>query len=239
MRTILAAMLLCASAGKIFAQGVAFNAPFSAHSLEANVNVNSGTGVELFRVAESFAYYYRGKYVTGTTGVQFSEMTTDVVLQGAWYPLRFSKFRAGFGVLYHYGRFQNVEFEHDFFLGASAAYHPFKYFYLNADVFGSIKITDIPSLPREFSRIRDNGLALSLKLGSIIARRFKIEASASSYELFRYHLFFHPTYALSLTYFFDAGFYAGFTAGVRYSDHFTLTSHVDNYFGVATFGITL
>jgi hypothetical protein len=212
---------------------------FEKHSIEVNVNVNNGTGVELYRTAGSAVYHYEGSSVSGTAGVQFSKWTTDITAQGVWYPLKFRKVKFGFGALYHFGRFRNIEYEQDFFLGAYCAFQPNEHFYINTDVSGTIKITGIPSLPREFSRLRDNGLALSVGIGTVFARRFRVEVSIASYELFRYHLFLHPTFATSLEYVFENGFYTGVTMGVRYSDIFTLTSHVDNYYGSIALGITL
>ena len=230
--------LLCALAAAA-QDGARFAVPFKRHSLEGNFQINNGTGVELFRHAESFVYYYRGERVIGITGIQFSEWTTDIVLQGAWYPLRFQKLSLGLGALYHFGRFKNIDFEHDFFAGVYCLYQPSRFFYLNADISGAIKITEIPSLPREFSQIRDNGLAISLKFGTVLAQKIRVEAVITSYELFKYTLFAHPTFFLSGAYIFSNGLYAGATIGARYTDVFTITSHLDNYYATITMGITL
>jgi hypothetical protein len=212
---------------------------FERHSIGTHININNGTGVELYRVAGDVMYRFEGDRLSGTAGVQCSTWTTDIVTNGVWYPLKFRKFKIGFGALYHFGRFRNVEYEHDFFLGTYLAFQPFEHFYINTDISGSIKITYIPSLPREFNTLRDNGLALSVHIGTVFAKRFRVEAVIASYEMFRYHLFLNPTFSLSTAYVFKNGFFAGLTMGVRYSDIFTLTSHVDNYFGLVSFGVTL
>ena len=230
--------LMCALAAAA-QDGTRFTLPFKQHVLEANFQVNNGTGVEQTQYAANIVYYYRGERVLGTTGIQFSEWTTDIVLQGGWYPLRFQKFRLGLGALYHFGRLKNVDFEHDFLAGVYCQYQPAPYFYLNADVSGAVKITEIPSLPRNFSQIRDNGLAISLKLGTVLAQKIRIEAAVTSYELFKYTLFAHPTFSLSAAYVFSDGLYAGMSLGAHYTDVFTITSHLDNYYAAITMGITL
>jgi hypothetical protein len=219
--------------------GTRFAVPFKQHSLETNFQINNGTGVEKTRHAASIVYYYRSERVSGITGIQINEWTTDIVLQGAWYPLIFQKLRLGLGALYHFGRFKNIYFEHDVCAGAYCLYQPFRFFYLNADVSGTIKITETPSLPCEFSLIRDNGLAISLKFGTVLAQKFRVEAVITSYELFKYTLFAHPTFSLSGAYVFTNGLYTGAELGTRYSDVFTVTSHLDNYYAAITIGITL
>jgi len=212
---------------------------FNQHTLQVQANVNNGKGVELYRMAAGAVYKYADKYISGTVGLQYSIWTTDFVASGVWYPLRFKKVKIGIGALYHFGRFSNIEYEHDFFLGTYLAYQPFEHFYVNADVSGTIKMSHIASLPREINMLRDNGVALSIQIGTVFAKQLRIEAVVSSYEMFRYHLFINPTFSLNTAYVFKNGFYIEVAMGVRYSDIFTLTSHVDNYFGLFSFGITL
>jgi hypothetical protein len=256
MKKLLTGIIIALAAPLLFAQTTwTTNGVFSGkQAVSASLGMYSPGIIEQGQFPLSLRYRFEIPRVSAAGSFQFSEDTQDLVLNGIYFPLNTAHFRVGAGALYHAGWFQDtiehelISFQSDIFLGAYATIN-FWRMYLNIHMGWFEQIITIPALPQEFGTFGQSDMAMSIFLGGKLLDNFSVELGISSYELYRYHLFFNPVFSISLRYQFQTPFFEGKTLegrifaelsnAVRYSDMFTLSGHVEYTATTISIGYTL
>jgi hypothetical protein len=209
------------------------------HTLSASLGMVSAGGVEEGKAPFGLSYHFEVPSTALSAGVQFNKDTTDLTFNGVYFPLNTAHIRLGAGALYHAGWLTDtlfdtglISFQSDFFVGAYATVN-FWLLYLNANVAWFEQIITVPSLPKDYRNFGQSDLALSIFLGARLLDNLSAEIGVSSYEMYRYNLFFNPAFSFAARYQFQSTLFAGrlfaaFSTTVRYSDMFTLSGHVIN-----------
>ncbi|MDR0706541.1 MAG: hypothetical protein LBF60_01510 [Treponema sp.] len=220
-------------------------------AVSASLAMYSAPLIEEGQFPLSARYRFEIPQVSATGAFQFSGDTQDIVLNGVYFPLNTPRFRVGAGALYHGGWFEMdgdlVSFQSDIVLGAYATIN-FWRMYLNVHVGWFEQITTVPALPPGNEIFAQSDVAAALFLGGKLLDNFSAEIGVASYELYRYHLFLNPAFSLSLRYEFqtprlqgkalEGRIFAELSTSVRYSDMFTLSSHVEYSATTITIGYT-
>ncbi|MDR1072789.1 MAG: hypothetical protein LBL45_03845 [Treponema sp.] len=255
MKKLPTGIFLCAvlAASSLSAQTTwTTNGVFSGkQAVSASLAMYSAPLIEKGQFPLSARYRFEIPQVSAMGAFQFSEDTQDIVLNGVYFPLNTPRFRVGAGASYHGGWFEMdgdlASFQSDIFLGAYATIN-FWRMYLNIHVGWFEQIITVPALSAEYDTFAQSDMAASLFIGGKLLDNFSAELGVSSYELYRYHLFFTPAFSLALRYEFqtprfqdkalEGRIFAELSTSVRYSDMFTLSGHVEYSATTITIGYT-
>jgi hypothetical protein len=225
------------------------------HNLFASLGLASVGSLTGGSAPVSLLYHFETPQVSATAGFQYNDDNTDfnwdtydIVLNGVYFlPFNWNHVRLGVGGVYHAGFLAQTSLQNDILLGAYAIFN-FSYFYVNLNAAWYDNIVTVYSLPEEYRTFAQSDFAMSVFIGAKLLDNFSAEIGISSYEMYRYNLFFNPSFSFSLRYQFNTLFFEGkpvegrivaaFSTVARYTDMFTLSGHTVNTVTTFTVGYT-
>lgn len=180
---------------------------------------------------ESFSYLmnYRFSFpgVSSGLGIKTGSDSIAGTIYGKYSPLRLKYFSLGVHAIYNLNIFTGYCIENNFLLGANLSAGKLDKVLFSFDISYLLKLTDFYKLSI-IPLIKDNTLALSLKLESLIKDKFLLAFKIASYSMYNYPLFFTPIFSLETAWILSPEIRLSSFFSVKYSDMFTLTSYLSN-----------
>ena len=180
---------------------------------------------------EAFSYvmnygFFIPKLSSGL-GVKTGSDSISGTLYGKYSPLKLKYFSLGVHAIYNLNLFTGYCIENNFLLGANLSAGKLDKVLFSFDISYLLKRTDFYKLSI-IPLIKDNTLALSLKLESLIKDKFLLRFKIASYSMHNYPLFFTPIFSLETAWILSPEIRLNNFFSVKYSDMFTLTSYHSN-----------
>lgn len=180
---------------------------------------------------ESFSYLmnYRFSFPGFSSGLGIKTGSDSIggTIYGKYSPLRLKYFSLGIHAIYNLNIFTGYCIENNFLLGANLSAGKLDKVLFSFDISYLLKLTGFYKLSI-IPLIKDNTLALSLKLESLIKDKFLLAFKIASYSMYNYPLFFTPIFSLETAWILSPEIRLNNFFSVKYSDMFTLTSYLSN-----------
>lgn len=173
-----------------------------------------------------------GRY-EAVAGIQFSDKIFDLTVAGDYFipytSWRFdsSAIDIGAGILYHFQRYYSLYSEHDFYLDSIFRFTAFDKLVFIWKAGSGGKAALIDSL--------DHGAVWDFTFSALASLTYyfdcgaEIYGSVSSHELFRYPLFYTPSYTLGFAWNFRRGIRLSSDIGIRMRDRFVVAPYLDRF----------
>ena len=169
------------------------------------------------------------KELQNTVGLRFDFKKFDVSYWGVYAPTLWNRFSPGITLINHLSFYYDEYLEFDFLVGPHIAYKPFKWFDFFFDFMYQFKSTTIYAIADKVPSVISNCPAFNLTFNFHIIPELSIDLTFSSYNFFKYYLFFSPNMTLGLKYSANEHYDARLFAEIQYVDMFTLSANLNRF----------
>ena len=170
--------------------------------------------------------------IVGRTGFDFSPKEINCTVETVYAPTFFGKLNAGLILINHFNWYYQSYYEYDFLPGLYISYSPVDWFNLKFTGLFQLKKTHIWELEGTSCSWFDSHCpAFSLETNFHPLDWLYIDFSLSSYDMYRYFLFFAPIVRLGFGYQCNEHLTLSISAKAQFVDFFTLSANFNNLGG--------
>ncbi len=191
-------------------------------------------GIEKEQTLVSFEAGAFSHWFDSIAGFQISEDAFDFTLAGeGWLPCAnwyFGERRLvlGVGGLYHFERYKDISWEHDFIIDSAFRLSSLSGFCLTFRGGYSFKVTQIDALQGYVPNLFDHYPEVTIQIQKKFSNGFEIFYEHSSHDMYRYPIFCSPVYKLGAAINLDSGLRLGGEGTIRFVDQYTTAPYCDS-----------
>ncbi len=210
------------------------NDPAGTHTVYMQIASNINQGVEKNIFYASLFYQYKNKYLKTLAALQMTSAHTGYLAHFQYIPIHSKEHSLKLGLQFHVNSMYRVATEFDIIPEIEYVYTIPDTFIFSTQLGYMNKLTLIHIKNEKPVAIDHSSMTAAFSLSGIIKKEWYLGFELSSYEIFRYPLFFHPTFSLNLKYLstgknLPKGLFFKFSTGLRYSDFFTPTGYPQDF----------
>ncbi len=204
------------------------------HTVSAGFSTNTGKGIESNYLYIDGLYRFKMQYMNATAGLMVTKSNISFLAGVAYTPLNTDKHEVGIVSVYNTDIVYKVYSEHTLNFVTEYTFRLIRNFIFNAQLGYSHKWQRVP-IPNYKAVVTSNpGLIFRIYSEKFLTSHFHIGIGISSYDRFRYSLWFAPSFLFNFYYTahnskLPNGMFMGLETVIRYTDFATISGYIDNF----------
>ena len=201
-------------------------------SLILTANASNYKNFSIYTISGGVTIQMDMNEILGRTGFDFSPQEINCTIETVYAPTLWGKLNAGLILINHFNWYFNSYYEYDFLPGLYISYSPVKWFNLKFSGLYQLKTTHVYELTGTSCPWFDSHCpAFSLETNFYPLDWLGISVSLSSYDIYKYFLFFSPIVRASFDFKCNEHLFLSISGRAQFVDFFTLSANFNNLGG--------